>query len=64
MSVTMEVTIKNGDRVVKKFNLKQTTKAKKTDDGMTKAKFQPEADNKVIMSYSKLSLDTTELAKK
>ena len=65
MKLTMELAIMKDGKPFKKFELKETKKAIKSEKTgkLSLAHFQPSPDNKVILPFSKLYLDTTNIKK-
>ena len=65
MTLEITVIIKNGKGELKNYLLTETQEAVKNDKTgkTTLAHFQPAAENRVIKTFSKLYIDTTELEK-
>lgn len=62
--ITVEVVINNGSGKAKTYQLTATNEvAKKKNGGKTLAHFQPAPENKVILPFSKLYIDTEALKK-
>jgi len=59
MALTVTVSIQNGKGKAKVFTMRQTAEPTKAKNGkLTKAVFQPELENVVILPFGKIYIDT------